>query len=154
MALKRLGFLNLAAVLVLGGAIVGLTSTALAQEDSGVVMGERGNIISGKLDFRQHCAQCHGMDATGDGPVAPALKKKPANLTMLSKNNGGVFPTDEVRNFIDGTKTAEGHGTREMPIWGYAFMHRPGSSGVPESEQAVQNKINRLVEYVKSIQVQ
>ena len=154
MALKRLGFLNLAAVLVLGGAIVGLTSTALAQEGSGVVMGERGNIISGKLDFRQHCAQCHGMDATGDGPVAPALKKKPANLTMLSKNNGGVFPTDEVRNFIDGTKTAEGHGTREMPIWGYAFMHRPGSSGVPESEQAVQNKINRLVEYVKSIQVQ
>jgi mono/diheme cytochrome c family protein len=155
MALKRLGILNLAAVLVLGGAIVGLTSkAALAQEGSAAVMGERGNIVSGKSDFRQHCAQCHGMDATGDGPVAPALKKKPANLTMLAKNNGGVFPTDEVRNFIDGTKTAEGHGTREMPIWGYAFMHRPGSSGVPESEQAVQNKINRLVEYVKSIQVQ
>jgi mono/diheme cytochrome c family protein len=154
MALKRLGILNLAAVLVLGGAIVGLTSrTALAQ-GSAVELGERGNIVSGKLDFRQHCAQCHGMDATGDGPVAPALKKKPANLTMLAKNNGGVFPADEVRNFIDGTKTAEGHGTREMPIWGYAFMHRPGSSGVPESEEAVQHKINRLVEYVKSIQVQ
>jgi len=154
MALKRLGYLNLAAVLVLGGLIVGLTSRpALAQEGTAVELGERGNIISGKLDFRQHCAQCHGMDATGDGPVAPALKKKPANLTMLQKNNGGVFPTDEVRSFIDGTKTAEGHGTREMPIWGYAFMHRPGSSGVPESEEAVQHKINRLVEYVKTIQV-
>jgi mono/diheme cytochrome c family protein len=153
MALKRVGFRNLAAVLVLGGAIVGLSPRmARAQEDAS--MGPRGQINSAQLDFRQHCAQCHGMDGTGDGPVAPALKKKPANLTLLSKNNGGVFPTDEVRNFINGTSTAEGHGTREMPIWGYAFMYRPGSSGPPLTQGQVNRKIDRLVEYVKSIQVQ
>ncbi|HXZ88657.1 MAG TPA: c-type cytochrome, partial [Candidatus Binataceae bacterium] len=91
MARKRLGFWNLAAVLMLGGAIVAFSgSFAMAQEGGGVSMGAGGMITSGKLQFRQYCAQCHGMDATGDGPVAPALKKKPANLTVLSKNNGGV----------------------------------------------------------------
>jgi len=157
MVLKRLGFLNFAAVLALGGAIVSLISnTALAQ--GGPEMAPSGQLTSGKLDFRQYCAQCHGTDATGDGPVAPALKKKPANLTQLSKNNGGVFPEAEVHNFIDGSKMAEGHGTREMPIWGYAFMYRQsshtGAGGAPLSEEQVKHKIDRLVEYIKSIQAQ
>lgn len=115
-----------------------------------------GKLTSGKLDFRQYCAQCHGKDAQGDGPVAPALKKKPANLTVLSKNNGGVFPESEVRDFIDGSKMAEGHGTREMPIWGYAFMYRrssyTGAGGAPLSEEQVKHKIGMLVDYIKSIQ--
>ena len=110
------------------------------------------------MDFRQYCAQCHGKDGTGEGPVAPALKKKPANLTLLSRNNGGVFPEDEVRDFIDGSKMAEGHGTRDMPIWGYAFMYRrsshTGAGGAPLTEAEVKHKIGRLVDYVKSIQLQ
>jgi len=153
MALKRLRLRNLGAVLVLGGAMVGFIGSAKAQE-----FGPGGAITSGKLEFRQYCAQCHGMDATGDGPVAGALKKKPANLTLLAKNNGGVFPEQEVRSFIDGTKTAESHGTREMPIWGYAFMYRQGAltgSGAPPlTQRQVDQKIQLLVNYVKSIQVQ
>jgi mono/diheme cytochrome c family protein len=155
MALKRLGFWNLLAVFVLGGAIVGFTSqAALAQ---GPEMGPSGQLVSGKSDFRQYCAQCHGPKGIGNGPVSAALKKKPANLTLLAQKNGGVFPEKEVRDFINGTKTAEGHGTREMPIWGYAFMFRQGSKtgtgGSPLSEPQVQHKIERLVEYVKTLQV-
>jgi mono/diheme cytochrome c family protein len=153
MALNRLAFRNLAAVLVLGGAIGGVSSkVALAQ---GVEMGPSGRLVSGAGYFRQYCAQCHGFTGVGDGPVASALKKKPANLTLLSKNNGGVFPTEEVYNFIDGTKVAEGHGTREMPIWGYAFQARQGTvgNGAPQlTPEQVKHKINMLVEYVKSIQ--
>ncbi|HEX4209533.1 MAG TPA: hypothetical protein VHY56_04005 [Candidatus Binataceae bacterium] len=160
MALKRHGLRNLGAVLVLGGAMVGFIGSAGAQNMEGnrPTLGPGGAVTSGKLQFRQYCAQCHGMDATGDGPVARALKKKPANLTMLSKNNGGVFPEQEVRSFIDGTKTAESHGTREMPIWGYAFMSRQGAltgSGAPYlNQQQVNKKIDLLVSYIKSIQVQ
>jgi mono/diheme cytochrome c family protein len=160
MALKRLGLRNLGAVLVLGGAMVGFIGSAGAQNMEGnrPTLGPGGAVTSGKIEFRQYCAQCHGMDATGDGPVAGALKKKPANLTMLAKNNGGMFPEQEVRDFIDGTKTAASHGTREMPIWGYAFMYRQGAltgSGAPPlNEQQVNQKINMLVNYVKSIQVQ
>ena len=73
MALKHLGFRNLAAVLVLGGAIVGLSSSiARAQDDAS--MGPRGQVNSAQLDFRQHCAQCHGMDGTGDGPVRGSIR--------------------------------------------------------------------------------
>ncbi|MBF6560189.1 MAG: cytochrome c [Candidatus Binataceae bacterium] len=121
-------------------------------------MGPSGRIISGPLQFRQYCASCHGMDGKGDGPVAASLKKKPADLTMLSKNNGGVFPTAEVHDFIDGTKTAAGHGTREMPLWGDAFMTRTGKEAAmgaaPLTQEEVNAKINRLVRYIKTLQVQ
>ena len=101
MALKHLGFQNLAAVLVLGGAIVGFTSKVALAQPAGPEVGASGRLVSGASDFRQYCAQCHGLKGVGDGPVAPALAKKPANLTLLSKNNGGVFPEQEVYNFID-----------------------------------------------------
>jgi mono/diheme cytochrome c family protein len=157
MALKNLSFFNLASVLLLGGAIVGFTASAALA--GGATMGPSGLMVSGKLQFRQYCAQCHGMGATGDGPGAAALKKKPANLTTLAKKNGGVFPEQEVREFIDGTKTAASHGTREMPIWGYAFMNRQSTMGgqttvSPLSQQEIKQKIDRLVEYIKTIQVQ
>ena len=156
MALKLPGILNLAAVVVLGGAIVGFTSNARAQ-DEGATLGPSGQIVSGKLQFREYCASCHGMDAKGDGPVAASLKKKPADLTMLAKNNGCVFPTQEVHDFIDGSKTAAGHGTREMPLWGYAFMYRTGREvamgAAPLSQEEVNKKIDRLAKYIQTLQV-
>jgi mono/diheme cytochrome c family protein len=154
MKLKKYTIWSLQLLLML--TFVVFSKPALAQE--GVEMSPSGQITSGKLDFRQYCAQCHGKNGTGNGPVAAALKKKPANLTLLSKNNGGMFPAKQVRDFIDGSKVAEGHGTREMPIWGYAFMYRrsahTGMGGGPLTEAQVKHKINRLVDYVKTIQAQ
>ena len=113
-----------------------------------------GQMSSGELEFRQYCAPCHRLEGTGDGPVAPTLNKKPADLTSLAKNNGSVFPAKEVHDFIYGTRTVASHGTREMPIWGYAFMFRQGALGgpfVPErTPQEAEDKIARLVDYVKS----
>ena len=156
MALKRLGFWNLAAVLVLGGAIVGFTSSA-ARAQGSVSMSAGGRATSGKLEFRQYCAQCHGMNAIGDGPVAPALKKKPANLTLLSKKNGGVFPEKEVRDFIDGSKTAASHGTREMPIWGDHYSGKAPNELGPYYQSSdvasyVRGKILALIGYISTLQ--
>lgn len=118
-------------------------------------MGIVGKPASGRLEFKEYCAQCHGNDGTGNGPVAAELKRKPANLTLLSKNNDGVFPTNEVHDFIVGTKSVASHGTREMPVWGYAFMFRPGALAGPFvpvlTPQEADDKINRLVDYVRSI---
>ena len=47
--------------------------------------------------FRAHCAACHGPEGKGNGPVGAALKTKPADLTMLAKNNGGKFPTQRIQ---------------------------------------------------------
>jgi mono/diheme cytochrome c family protein len=47
---------------------------------------------SGSEMFKEYCASCHGADARGRGPAAPALKASPADLTVLSRNNHGKFP--------------------------------------------------------------
>jgi mono/diheme cytochrome c family protein len=116
----------------------------------------RNDSDSGAQEFRQYCAQCHGNGGIGNGPVAPELKQKPPDLTLLSKNNNGVFPTSEVHDFIVGTRTMASHGTREMPVWGYAFMFRPGALAGPfvpvNTPQKAEDKVNRLVNYLKSIQ--
>jgi mono/diheme cytochrome c family protein len=75
----------------------------------------------GKSEFQSSCASCHGTDGKGKGPVSEQLKVPPSDLTVLAKNNGGVFPTNAVYEIIYGSKTISAHGTREMPIWGERF---------------------------------
>ena len=75
----------------------------------------------GKSEFQSSCASCHGTDGKGKGPVSEQLKVAPSDLTVLAKNNGGVFPTNAVYETIYGSKTVPAHGTREMPIWGERF---------------------------------
>ena len=75
----------------------------------------------GKSEFQSSCASCHGTDGKGKGPVSEQLKVAPSDLTVLAKNNGGVFPTNAVYEIIYGSKTISAHGTREMPIWGERF---------------------------------
>jgi mono/diheme cytochrome c family protein len=75
----------------------------------------------GKAEFLSSCASCHGADGKGKGPVSELLKVPPADLTILAKNNNGVFPTNAVFESIYGSKTISAHGTREMPIWGERF---------------------------------
>ena len=75
----------------------------------------------GKSEFQSSCASCHGTDAKGKGPVSDQLKIPPPDLTMLAKNNNGVFPTNAVYETIYGLKTIPAHGNREMPIWGERF---------------------------------
>ena len=79
------------------------------------------DIDIGKSEFQSSCASCHGADGRGKGPVSDQLKVAPPDLTMLAKNNNGVFPTNAVYETVNGSKTVPAHGTREMPIWGERF---------------------------------
>jgi mono/diheme cytochrome c family protein len=130
------------------------SNTVFAQSGANAIIPSGGGL--GAQQFTQYCAPCHGNDAAGNGPVASELKRKPANLTVLSKNNNGVFPTREVHDFIVGTRTIPSHGTREMPVWGYAFMFRAGAMAGPFvpvlTPRQAEDRINLLVDYLKSIQ--
>ena len=100
----------------------------------------------GPMLYKQYCATCHGLSAKGDGPTAPSLKKAPSDLTMLQVK-GQTFPGEHVVHEITGEgEMTTAHGSREMPVWGRAFRY---TRGTPPPELA----INRLVEYIKSIQV-
>ncbi len=96
--------------------------------------------------FRAHCAPCHGLDGKGDGPVASTLKTKPADLTVLAKNNGAKFPAERASKFISGDEAVAAHGTREMPVWGPIFHQ-------VEADQDFGNvRLQNLVKYLETIQ--
>jgi mono/diheme cytochrome c family protein len=134
--------------------LLGVASVGRAQAGGGVSMVPTGGqVTTGALQFREHCAPCHGPAGKGDGPVAKVLTSKPADLTMLAKNNNGEFPQKKVEAFIDGSEMVAAHGTREMPIWGTAFRRSHTASGVPQlTPQEINERIKLLVDYIKSIQ--
>jgi mono/diheme cytochrome c family protein len=98
--------------------------------------------------YINYCASCHGPNAKGDGPVAPALTKKPADLTLLAKRNGGKYSPDLVFRTIDGRNPVLGHGGQNMPVWGNAFLRADGGATIEQ----VRSRIEALVAYLETIQ--
>ena len=90
----------------------------------------------GKKSFGSYCASCHGIDGSGNGPVASSLKQPPPDLRRIQARLG-KFPADEVRKRISGTLTLPVHGRRDMPVWGMILSR---------------TDINNLVAYLESIQ--
>ncbi|MCB1333357.1 MAG: cytochrome c [Roseivivax sp.] len=112
------------------------------------------NAEEGQALFRTHCATCHGLAATGDGPMASVLVIQPSNLTTLSQRNGGAFPLARVIQRIDGRDPLVSHGS-PMPVYGDYFE---GVFDVPVKTDAGQpiltsRPVLDLVSYLQSLQV-
>jgi mono/diheme cytochrome c family protein len=107
-------------------------------------------VPSGKDLFLEHCAQCHGDDGTGNGPMAKVLNVTPADLTSISKSANGKFPADRVAEIIRYGGGIAGHGSAVMPIWGKFFSDTGGRGriGGAYSRRAVVE----LTRYLKTIQ--
>ena len=108
---------------------------AVTTGSAGFVQNAAGGIlVSGRDEYLNSCA------------VGLFLKDRPSDLTTVAMRNHGVFPEDQIKAIIDGTKEVGPYGTREMPVWGRQFLSQ-GSS--PEQAQA---RISALVIYLRSIQ--
>ena len=101
---------------------------------------------SGPEMFRAYCAPCHGQDGKGTGPAASALKKAPADLTLLSQKHGGKFPAIEVLNTIKGDNIPASHGSRDMPVWGELLR------SVSPGQSSVEIRVHVLADYIRSMQ--
>ena len=102
---------------------------------------------SGKEMYNMYCAVCHGTTGKGGGPAADALKTVPTDLTTLTKNEGGKFPSAHVASAIRGDINVPAHGSKDMPIWGNLFWHM--SQG---HEGEVQLRVANLTNYIESLQ--
>jgi len=136
-------------ILITVGAVLALSATGYGQDSTKQIKKvpiEYTNPGSGADMFKSYCAACHGNDGKGTGPAASALKKTPADLTLLSKKNNGKFPALIVQNFIKGDASAAAHGSRDMPMWGDVFR------SVSAGQSVVDIRVRVLRDYIESIQ--
>lgn len=114
-----------------------------------------GEFDAGKREYDENCASCHGPAGKGDGAYREMLTAKVSDLTVLSKNNAGVFPVLRVYEVIDGRAEVKSHGPRAMPIWGadYLIAAAPKADDYPyDPEVMVRARILALTEYLYRLQ--
>lgn len=106
---------------------------------------------TGAALYAQHCAVCHGQDARGKGPLAPALLLQPPSLRDLEQRHDG-FPTRRVVMRIDGSDPLVSHGS-PMPVYGEFFA---GEDMILKSESGqpilTSRPIVDLVAYLLEVQ--
>lgn len=109
----------------------------------------RTSAASGQEMFNSYCAVCHGKDAKGNGPAAPALKVPPPDLTTLSQRHGGKYPATYVESVIKfGAENFPAHGAKDMPVWGPTLSAISGGPNAPEFAL----RITDLTQYIESLQ--
>ncbi len=141
--LKPLFFAAMAAALAL--------TMGYADQPQGklVIPASKTNPTDGKAMYTSYCAPCHGADARGNGPVAPALSTQPTDLTGLAKANHGKFPDSHIASVLRFGPEARSHGPAQMPVWGSVFA-RMSTVSSHESDLRTAN----LTRYLETLQVQ
>jgi Cytochrome c len=111
-----------------------------------------GDAVAGEALYRAHCAVCHGIEATGHGPMVTVLTVQPSDLTTLNQRYGGVFPLGRVAARIDGRDPLVAHGS-DMPVYGDFFEGR-GVALKTEAGQPLMTSqpVADLVAWLRSIQ--
>lgn len=129
---------------ILCGLVLLQTGNAFAQDEE---------MSYGEAEYLNSCAACHGGRGIGNGPLAPALVTRPADLTELTKKNGGEFPYYRVFAVIDGRYVVPGHGDRDMPVWGRQFIEEDARTFGPLGGEIVTtDRIHALAEYIATLQ--
>jgi mono/diheme cytochrome c family protein len=102
---------------------------------------------NGKQMFASYCAPCHGTDGRGHGPVSPALRTQPIDLTVLSRANHGKFPSAHISSVLQFGSEMPAHGSAVMPVWG-PILGKMNQQDVQERSLRIAN----LNAYLRSIQ--
>lgn len=102
---------------------------------------------NGKQMYVNYCAPCHGVDGRGHGPVSPALRVPPADLTLLAQKHHGKYPSAHVVSILQFGTSMPAHGSAEMPVWGPILGNM---NHVNPQERAL--RVVNLAHYLESIQ--
>jgi len=127
--------------------LAGVSLVALLWAPAPAALAQQEDVIeSGRQQFSQQCAVCHGLEGQGDGVLGPHLKEQPADLSRLSERNGGTFPFWDIYGKIDGRNKVGTHGPGDMPVWGTDERYE-GTSG-----RLAMGQILEIVFFLQSIQ--
>jgi len=126
-------------------------SAGYADQSSGRVVLAVGKASAGdgKQMYMSYCASCHGADGKGNGPIAPELKRQPADLSRLSRNNGGRFPAQHVNAILEFGEAMSAHRSPEMPVWGAVLTNVDLDALQPEMKAL---RLSNLSRYLQSLQ--
>lgn len=106
----------------------------------------------GEKVYEANCEVCHGISGKGDGKMAPTLDPAPADLSTISRRNGGAFPVSAVLTKIDGYATDDSV-RAAMPEFGAILS---GELVPVETEDGVMTPTPRdlaaLLEYLETLQ--
>lgn len=140
--LKPLIFASVAAALVL--------TMGYADQPKGklIIPAPKTDPTNGKLMYTSYCAPCHGVDGRGNGPVAPALRNRPVDLTGMAKANHGRYPDNHIVAVLRFGTDRHTRGPAEMPVWGSIFNQM---SKVNTQERDLRTA--NLSAYLKSLQI-
>jgi len=102
---------------------------------------------AGREDHQHYCAVCHGQNGKGKGEWNGT---EVPDLTHLSRDNGGRFPSEDVQKVVDGRSQPLWHQRqREMPYWGEIFQLEEKG---PASKAKVEARVTAIVDYVRGLQ--
>ncbi len=122
--------------------LAALLATPLAAQDA----------ANGRMLYDEFCATCHGVNARGDGPMAPSLLLQPPDLSTLMDRNQGVLPIIRIITRIDGRDPLVSHGS-PMPIYGDFFAGTDVATKAETGQPIMTSKpILDLLEWLKSVQ--
>jgi mono/diheme cytochrome c family protein len=142
---------NLSIIILTLLAVTGVSLNATARTEQAIsriiIPTVQTSPANGAHMYAVYCASCHGISGKGDGPSAIALKTPPTNLTVLSRNNRGKFPTSHVMSVLRFGPDIPSHGTPEMPVWGPVLGKMDQAD-----QQATQLRITNLSRYLETIQ--
>ncbi|SPJ28644.1 c-type cytochrome [Falsiruegeria mediterranea] len=120
--------------------VLGLAASASMAQDA-----EMGEAL-----YLKHCATCHGIEATGQGPMAGVLVIKPVDLTQLEQD--GIFPVERVAKRIDGRDALISHGS-PMPVYGDFFEGRDVAIKTHTGQPLMTSQpIVDLIAYMRTLQ--
>ncbi|MDF1727929.1 MAG: c-type cytochrome [Sulfitobacter sp.] len=120
-------------------ALAGCQEVAMPDEDEGA------------LFFAQNCVACHGAGGRGNGPIAADLAATPPDLTLLTRRNGGTFPTAKALAYVYGNPERADL-SRNMPEFGGTLADDLVPLEVDGVLTPTPRALAALFEYLDSIQ--
>ena len=100
----------------------------------------------GERLYVAYCQMCHGEH--GDGAMADLLNTPPPDLTKIAARRDGKFPEDAITKKVSGKERILGHPETDMPVFWVAIKNGENL----KDDHEVQERIDQLVRYLKSIQ--